>query len=119
MRLYEIRFLQALALTVAVEVPALFLLLRYVFKARGGGLEAYRIALAGLFASAATLPYLWFVVPAFVDSRGMQITAGEIVVVLTEALFYAVVLRLGFPRALALSAAANAASVAVGLLILR
>jgi hypothetical protein len=65
---YELMFLRALAFTVAVETAVLFAA-RPVFLRREPGGSPLRLVAAGSLCSAATLPYLWFVLPAWLRDR--------------------------------------------------
>jgi hypothetical protein len=116
--LYQIQFLKALCLTAAIETVALFLLIRYAFRIPGTVLSSARLAFAGLFCSATTLPYLWFVLSAFLKSRVLLGVVGEPLIFLVEALFYYFVLRIGVKRSLLVSFVCNLASVMGGLLIM-
>ncbi|TAN47898.1 MAG: hypothetical protein EPN21_16200 [Methylococcaceae bacterium] len=72
---------------------------------------------AGVFPSMATLPYIWFVFPAFIGQRHLYIATSEVFAVVAEALIIATMLRLKPTVGLALSLAANAASFLLGILI--
>ena len=110
---YEISFLLALVLTVSVETSLLYWLLRrfYTSQKFSQGL----IIFAGVFASFATLPYVWFIFPAFIHVRWLHTIVSEVSVTLIEAVFYSCVFRIGYRRALYLSLACNAASFVFGL----
>jgi hypothetical protein len=112
---YERRFLLALLLTWLIELPVLFLLARFVFKVRQ--VSTGRILLAGMLASALTLPYLWFLLPSILTTA-MGIYLGEVLVFLVEALLYRWLLGLSYPKALLLSFTANAISFLLGLFLL-
>jgi hypothetical protein len=104
-------YLVGLALTLAVEVPLVLLLLRR----RGWKL----VLAAALVANLASHPLLHFVLPRLISpaARGQFILVGEIGVFVLEALVYLAMVR-PRPRALAVAAAAlaNLASYSVGLL---
>jgi hypothetical protein len=110
---YEWEFAIALFITLAIEVPVAIALVKLAYKRRD--IAASRIAGAGILASALTLPYLWFVLPALALPRGLYAMLGEVLVVLVEALLYRMMLGLKFADALLISAIANAASAAAGL----
>ena len=116
--LYQIQFLKALSMTVAIETTVLFLAIRYAFRIPAAGLSNALLAFAGLFCSATTLPYLWFVLPAFVKTHVLLGLVGEPLIVLVEAVFYYFVLRIGVKRSLLLSLVCNLASFLSGLLIM-
>ncbi len=76
-----------------------------------------RIFFAGFFASFATLPYLWFVLPRYLSSYTLYAFGGEAFVILGEALFYAAYFRLSCKAAFALSLGCNLASLWAGKLL--
>jgi len=80
--LHETRFLLALVTTWAIEIPVLIALIRFVFRDRS--LPFSRMLFAGLLCTALTLPYLWFVLPPFVDAAYYPLI-GEALVVVVEA----------------------------------
>lgn len=115
---YELLFLRALALTVAVETAALFALRPWLLRGGDAG-SPFRLMAAGLICSAATLPYLWFVLPAWIKGYYPLMAAGEIGVTAAEAGLLAALLRIGAGRASALSLLCNLASFLAGLVFLR
>ncbi len=115
--LYVKAFLRALLLTDAVETLALFLLIRFWLRIGRQELSNSLLLFAGIFCSATTLPYLWFVLNKFITRPNLVIAIGEPLIVLVEAVFYYFVLRIGAQRSLAVSFVCNLASFAVGLLI--
>jgi hypothetical protein len=116
---FEIRFLIGLAMTVAVETTVLFVFIRVFWKINSPALSGPRCIFAGMFASCATMPYLWFILPAFVKPYIVMIVAGELCVTVAEAVFYYFVLNISMKRAIVLSVAANGASIVAGLAVLR
>jgi len=115
--LYETRFLIALVFTILIEVPILFLLVRYVFD-KDRAINNLRIIAAGTFAQMLSLPYLWFVLPQCIDSR-YYLHVGEIIVVFIEAIFLNQMLGLSIKNAFIASFITNLASFTLGLLIFR
>lgn len=113
---YEIDFLRAWATTIAVETAVLWAALR-LRPGKGPLPSLPRILGAGLLCSSATLPWLWFVLPAFVASRGAYLGIGETGVALAEAAILAGMLPATWPRALALSLACNGMSWGLGALL--
>ena len=81
------------------------------------GFSPGRIFFAGFFASFATLPYLWFLLPRYLSSYGLYAFGGEALVVLGEALFYTAYFRLSPKAAFALSLGCNLASLGAGKLL--
>lgn len=114
---YELRFLESFALTVAVETAVLWAALRLLPGAVPAP-SSGRILGAGMLCSSATLPWLWFVLPAFVASRGLYLGIGESAVALAETAILAAMLPAAWPRALALSLACNGISWGIGSLAL-
>jgi hypothetical protein len=111
--LYETHFLIALCVTCLVEVPILFFLIRYILKEKD--LSAVRIVSTGLLATTVTLPYLWFVLPAFTDGVYYPLV-GELLVIVAEAIFFYFLLSVRPAAAFFLSLVINASSFAVGVL---
>jgi len=112
---YGFYFLISLLLTLAVEIPTLFLVLRSLLKIKT---QAKEILYWGAFASLFSLPYLWFVFPLFVSSR-YYILIGEILVVFIEAIILLKAFKINFKNAFFLSLIANTASYVAGILILK
>jgi len=112
--LYETRFLISLSVTLFVEVPILFILIKYAFKIEN--IEKKRILFAGSIASLLTLPYVWFVLPPYVNSR-YYIHIAEILVFMAEGAFYHIFLDMRINISLLLSLITNIASFVIGLLI--
>ncbi len=113
--IYETKFLISLALTLIIEVPLVVLMVKYIIKLREVSL--WKIIFVAFLASATTLPYLWFVIPPYVDAR-FYILYGEIFVVVTEAFIYNQLLKLNIIKALLLSITVNLISYYLGRLIL-
>jgi hypothetical protein len=114
---FELRFLISLLITVVVETSVILCCIRFWFKITSSQLPLHRCLFAGFFASFATLPYLWFVLPAFVHSYPLQVISGEIGVFVIEAVAYLFLLDLPLRKTVALSFLANLASVIVGLFV--
>jgi hypothetical protein len=113
--IYETFFLLALVTTWAIEIPVLVVLIRFALRDRT--LPMGKIVFTGALCTALTLPYLWFVLPPYVDGA-YYITVGETLVILTEALILNKVLGLNAKRSLTCSVAMNAASYFLGLFLL-
>jgi hypothetical protein len=107
-------FLAALAVTLAVELPVLWVLARFVLRL--AGVSTARLLGVGVLASALTLPLLWFVLPVMLPAVP-ALLAGEALAVALEALLYWWLLKARSLAALFLSLAANLASYWVGLLV--
>jgi hypothetical protein len=113
--LYETRFLLALVTTWAIEIPVLLLLIRLVFRDKT--LPLVKIIGTGALCTALTLPYLWFVLPPYVDAA-YYILIGETLVFLLESLILNRVLGLSPKIAVVCSCIMNAASFVLGLYLL-
>ncbi|WP_321431222.1 hypothetical protein [uncultured Methanolobus sp.] len=113
--LYEYRFLLSLVLTIIIETSVLFLIVRIYFKI--DDINNALLLFAGIFSSFSTLPYLWFLLPQFIDSYTILVVFGEISVFLVEAVTYYFLLKIGIQRALAISFTCNIASFLTGLMI--
>jgi hypothetical protein len=114
MMTYESQFLIALITTLVVEVPLVFLLVRYFFRERK--ISRLRVVGIGILSTSVTIPYLWFIFAVFLDYWTMAIV-GELFVFVVEALIYRKLLPISFLKAVVLSLIANVASIAVGILI--
>lgn len=112
--MYERAFLLSLCVTLAVEVPIVFLIAWYKYKIR----DWFSILFTGFLATILTLPYLWFVLPVFVGDRVAYLVVGEVLVFIVETLVYYKVLNISLGRAVALSLVANTASAILGLVLL-
>ena len=113
--LYETRFLLALGTTWAIEIPVLYVIIRVGF--RNKTLPRARIAGTGLLCTALTLPYLWFVLPPYVDAAYYPVI-GEALAVLIEAAILNRLLGLDVKQSVAGSLAMNAVSFFLGAYLL-
>jgi ABC-type glycerol-3-phosphate transport system permease component len=114
--LYETQFLIALAFTSLIEVPLVYVLVRFVFKLRK--IKVRKILLVALMASVLTLPYVWFVIPNYVDARN-SLLVSEIVIVLIEALIFNQLLGIKIGKSFVISLFANVISFFCGLQIVK
>jgi hypothetical protein len=113
--LYETYFLLALTTTWAIEIPLLIVLIRFVFHDKST--PVLKIIGIGALCTALTLPYLWFVLPPFVNAA-YYMQVGESLVFLAEAVILNRLLGLDLKRALICSFVMNAASFLLGLVLL-
>jgi len=111
--LYETLFLISLLLTLIIEISILFVFVKYVFKLK---IKSVKIIFIGFLASALTLPYLWFVLPPYINVS-YYVYTGEILVFLFEALVYNQLLNIKINKSLLISFIANLASFVIGLII--
>lgn len=112
---YYVLFAQSAALTIGLELIVLFLTVRFWFKLSSDKLPSPLLLFAGVFSSAGTLPWLWFVLPAILQPYLVFVLIGELLVWGAEAVFYRAVLRTGWGRSALLSLACNVCSFAAGL----
>lgn len=112
--LYETLFLQSLFFTWIVEIPLLFVAVRYILKSNK---SVWDIIMTGILMTALTLPYLWFVMPPFLDMSWYPLN-GEIIVVLVESAVIWYMLRIKPLYSVILSAFVNAVSYLLGSLVL-
>ncbi len=112
---YELNFLQALAFTVAIETIVLIVLIKTAFNKEKQPL--YQLILAGIVASTATLPYVWFILPAFIHARILYIICAETWALIAETFIINGILRIKLLQSLAISFICNLISFSIGLLI--
>jgi len=112
--IFETQFILALVTTWVLEIPILILLLRFVFRNTSHPIA--QIIGVGILCTALTLPYLWFVLPAYLDAY--YIPVGEFLIVLVEALVLNQVLKLDQKTALICSLVMNSASYFLGSFLL-
>ena len=107
----EYVFLWALGATIIIETAVLAAFVKVALKERD--ITNRRIVAAGVIASFATLPYLWFVLPTFLPSP-YYVPVGEAIVALVEACIFAIVLGLRVLPALGASILCNLCSYVTG-----
>jgi len=115
---YEQLFLSSLALTVSAEC----LVTAILKKTAGGRLNLKigygRLLVVTAFASMLTLPYVWFVLPAYLPHGLPYAITSELFAFTAELIWYMLALRINFKRAAILSGAANGFSFLLGLVIM-
>jgi hypothetical protein len=84
---YVIVFFKALVVTDIVEIPLVWYLLSQSFRRTGKSVVLRQIIAASFFANMATLPFLWFVYPEFLDFSA-AVALGELTALVGEALLY-------------------------------
>ncbi len=112
--IYETKFLLSLILTLIIEIPILIIFLKYKIKLKNISIK--KIIITGIIASTLTLPYLWFVLLAYLPST-YYLLVGEIFVIIIESLIYHSLLKLKLHKAFYVSLVANILSILVGILI--
>jgi hypothetical protein len=114
---YVFEFLKALGLTLLLEVPVLILAVRKGFKVSPLKLSTKKLVFTGLLASITTLPYLWFVLPHFIENYSTFLMVGEVSVTLIEAALYAINFDFSLKKAALLAFLCNLISFSLGLLL--
>jgi len=112
---YEKLFLLSLLVTLCIEVPVVFFLVRK----KAINISPIDSIVISAIASLLTLPYLWFIFPVYIADYTTYVVIGEIVVIIIEALIYWRLFRISMTRALVLSVIANISSVILGFLIMQ
>ena len=106
---YVHRFITTEFITIAVETAVLFFLMWYVFKKEK--LTAQQLLFAGIFASFATIPYVWFVIPNItVWPRQTSLRYSEPFVTIVEAIWYRFALKTDWRVSFIVSIVCNVAS---------
>ena len=112
---YELLFLKSLALTIMIEMSIMAIYFKFIDKLKDAGI--YKILITGFICSFATLPYLWFILPNFIDNQTLYVIASESFAVLVETFIIAVILRIKLIRSFLCSFACNMISFLTGLII--
>jgi hypothetical protein len=112
---YEFEFLEALALTIFIETIVMFILVKVFFT--NFQIKTGLIILAGITASFATLPYLWFILPIFIKSGLYFKIVSESSAVVLESFILLGILRVGYKNALIISFVCNMTSFVIGLIL--
>jgi len=112
---YELLFLKSLLLTIVIEIAVMLFLFRVLFKNKEIGY--IRLMFTGFVASFATLPYLWFILPVYLDQRLWYIIIGESFAILMESFILFAMLRIKYVKSLLTSLICNAVSYLIGLMI--
>ncbi|MFH1426890.1 MAG: hypothetical protein ABIG66_05700 [Candidatus Kerfeldbacteria bacterium] len=114
----ELQFLQALALTILIETACLIILLKYLpnNKKQYAKIKPQHILFAGVFTSMLTLPYVWFILPRFIQAP-YDLLIIEAIVVVVEMFLLSYLLNLKIKTGLFLSLICNAASFVIGYIL--
>lgn len=115
--MYEFHFLRSLALTIFVETLLLFLVVRRFYKLPETRLSRVLLLAGGMLASGATLPYVWFVFPAFIQNRAFYTIVVESFATIAETAIFIMLFRMDWKKAFLLSACCNVGSFLVGKLL--
>lgn len=106
-----------LALTLLIEIPVLFLVVRGWFRLSEPETASRFLLIGGFSASALTYPYLWFLLPILVNDYTHRHVIGELLIIVTETLVLYGTLRLPLSRAFWASFICNGASIGVGVVL--
>jgi len=112
---YELLFLKCLALTILIETLVLITYFRWIIKRKE--IRISRLLVTGFIASFATLPYLWFIFPNYIDQKIAYMFIGESFAVLVETIIIGLALRIKFLQSFLCSLLCNGISFLVGLII--
>lgn len=114
---YEISFLKSLVITIFIETLVLLVLTRTCF--RGKPVPVFPVIATGFFASFATLPYLWFLLPLVLQQRIWYAIAAESLAVVFESFIFYGFLKINFYKCFLFSLICNMSSFLTGLLIMK
>ena len=112
---YELLFLKCLLLTILIETFVLIVYFRLFVKQQETGIS--RLFITGFIVSFATLPYLWFIFPNYIDQRIWYMIISESFAVLVEAIIIEAILRTKLIQSLLCSLTCNMVSFLAGLII--
>ena len=73
----------------------------------------------GVIPSVATLPYFWFILPAFVTAYHLRVLLGETTIFAVEAVLLRLLINLSLRWCILLSFLANGVSILAGLVVFR
>ncbi len=104
-------------MTIATETGLLFVLIRFVYRIEAAQLRGTLMLFGGILASAATLPYVWFVFPAFIPSPVVYVCVAEIFAVCAETVILRCLFSLSCARSFWLSLVCNLCSYLCGEMI--
>jgi hypothetical protein len=120
---YEALFVRALILTVLIECGTAAALKRAA-AGRLGLTQTYpRLLAVVVLATCLTLPYVWFVLPAFLPKGPVYAVTAELFAFIVEALWYRLALagkgnKVNIRQAMILSAITNVFSFLLGFIIM-
>lgn len=114
--MYSYRVMFLLALLIAAFGETIILLL----VSKIGKFEPkplYKLLLAGSIPSVASLPWLWYVMPAFLPMTSINIIGTEILIAFCEALLIHLITGYSYRNSLILALAMNVVSYIIGILV--
>jgi len=111
---YELMFLKGLAWTIFLETAVMIVYFRLIDKRIHHRIS--KLLQTGFIASFATLPYLWFVFPIFMEHKIAYVVVGETFAVLMETLIINALLRTQLRSSFLCSLTCNMFSFITGLI---
>lgn len=112
---YEFLFIKSLILTISIEMVVLILFFRLIIKSED--ISISRLISTTFIASFATLPYLWFVLPTYIDQKIWYVIIGESFAVLAETFIINAILKINVLKSFLISLTCNLISFLIGLII--
>jgi hypothetical protein len=112
---YELLFIKNLILTISIETVVLILIFRLFIKTEN--FNTSNLISTGFIASFATLPYLWFVFPNYIDQKIWYVIFSESFAVIFEAFIIGRILKLKIIKSFLISLTCNSISFFVGLIV--
>ncbi|MDD3787145.1 MAG: hypothetical protein PHO94_00435 [Petrimonas sp.] len=112
---YEFLFIKSLILTISIEMVVLILFFRLIIKSED--ISISRLISTAFIASFATLPYLWFVLPTYIDQKIWYVIIGESFAVLAETFIINAILKINVLKSFLISLTCNLISFLIGLII--
>lgn len=109
------KFLQALLITILIETLVLFLLFKTKYKKLN--INNKLLLFTSILASFSTLPFVWFVLPIYVQPNLSYLLVSESSVMIVESLIIYMILKIDYKKALIVSIACNLVSFFGGLIL--
>jgi hypothetical protein len=115
MQHYQARlFFAYLFLTILIELPVLFAVIRKLFKIQAAEISHKTLFLCSFLCSFATYPYVWYVFPALIADELAALIIAEIVVVLVESLIIRGIMKISYTRSFIASLLCNLSTIVLG-----
>lgn len=115
--MYERSFLLALFLTIVIEFITIFFLRYFYFFKELKKIRLKKLFFISALASSLTLPYLWFVLPAFIFSRHYYQLISESLAIFLEGVIYKNFLNVDYKKGMIISFVCNLISFGIGIFI--
>ena len=109
------KFLQALLITILIETLLLFLLFKTKYKTLN--ISNNSLLFTGILASFSTLPFVWFVLPIYLQPNLSYLLVSESSVMIVESLIIYMILKIDYKKALVVSIVCNLVSFLGGLIL--